>query len=85
MNNKIQKDFSKMYMSEFNFFDGEYDVTFNILDIDLDNNIVKIAVSVAGKIYTTEYDLFNDKENNLYFEYGCEFTKIYLKDFDNTN
>lgn len=85
MYNKIQKDFSKMYMSEFNFFDGEYDVTFNILDINLDKSIVKIAVSVAGKIYTTEYDLFNDKQNNLYFEYGCEFTKIYLKDFENAN
>ena len=83
MNNIIQKDFSKMYMSEFNFFDGEYDVTFNILDINLDKNIVNIAVSIAGKIYTTEYDLFNDKQSNLYFEYGCEFTKIYLKDFDN--
>ena len=34
------------------------------------------------KIFVSEYDLKLDKENNLYFQYGVEFTKINVEDFE---
>lgn len=31
-----QENERKFYLSEFSYFDGEYDVTFNIVDMDFD-------------------------------------------------
>lgn len=43
---------------------------------------IKVAVSNLGKISVIEYDLKRDKDNNLYFEYGCQFDKISIDDFE---
>ena len=42
----------------------------------------KVAVSNLGKISVIECDLKRDKDNNLYFEYGCQFDKISINDFE---
>ena len=42
--------------------------------------IITLAVSNQGKVSVIEYDLFRDKENNIFFEYGCEHTKIDIED-----
>ena len=73
----------KLYLKEFQFFNGEYDITFNIVDINTDKMIIKLAVTNLGKISVNEYDLKRDKENNLYFEYGCQYEKIAGDDFEN--
>ena len=44
--------------------------------------IITVAVTKAGKIFVTEYDLKLDKENNLYFQYGVEYTKVNVEDFE---
>lgn len=83
MKNEEEKyELSKMYLREFQFFNGEYDITFNIVDIDTEKMTVKLAVSNLGKISVIEYDLKRDINNNLYFEYGCEFSKIEVDDFE---
>ena len=79
---KEKYEFSKMYLREFQFFNGEYDITFNIVDIDTEKMTIKLAVSNLGKISVIEYDLKRDINNNLYFEYGCEFRKIEVDDFE---
>ena len=83
MNKENEKySISKMYLNEFQFFNGEYDITFNIVDISTEKMTIKLAVSNLGKISVIEYDLKRDKDNNLYFEYGCEFDKIHIDDFE---
>ena len=85
MNNSIEKisQYKEYYMSEYDFFDGEYHCIFNILEIK--ENYVICSLNKAGKFSVQEYDLYLDKENNLYFEYGPDFNKIYIEDFENLN
>ena len=70
------------YLNEFTLFDGEFDITFNILDLNVEKMIITVAVTKAGKIFVTEYDLKLDKENKLYFQYGVEYTKVNVEDFE---
>ena len=75
-------EFRKYYLSEFELYGGEAFITFNIVYVDLDRNEVNIAVTDRGMISVITYDLLNDKNGNLYFEYGVMFTRIYLDDFE---
>ena len=75
-------EFRKYYLSEFELYDGEVFITFNIVYVDLDRNEVQIAVTDRGRISVITYDLFKDKNGNLYLEYGVMFTRIYLDDFE---
>ena len=80
MNTK--EEIKNYYLKEFSLFDGEFDIIFNILDINVEKMIITVAVTKAGKIFVTEYDLKLDKENNLYFQYGVEYTKVNVEDFE---
>lgn len=83
MNKENEKySINKLYLNEFQFFNGEYDITFNIVDINTEKMTIKVAVSNLGKISVIAYDLKRDKDNNLYFEYGCQFDKISIDDFE---
>ena len=42
---------------------------------------VQLAVTNRGKISVLTYDLYED-ENGEYFEYGCNYGKIYIEDFE---
>ena len=42
---------------------------------------ILVAISNRGGISLVTYDLFKD-ENGYYFEYGCDYTKINLNDFE---
>ncbi|MGN1222851.1 MAG: hypothetical protein ACI4T1_01825 [Christensenellales bacterium] len=77
-----EKEIKNYYLKEFSLFDGEYDVTFNILDVNTDKMAITVAVTKAGKIFVTEYDLKRDREQDLYFQYGIENTKVNVKDFE---
>ena len=63
-------EFRKYYLSEFEWFDGEEYITFNLVGIDLEK----------GEVIT--YDLMTDKNGRLYFEYGAMYTRIYPDDFE---
>lgn len=80
MNTK--EEIKNYYLKEFSLFDGEFDIIFNILDINVEKMIITVAVTKAGKIFVAEYDLKLDKENNLYFQYGVEYTKVNVEDFE---
>lgn len=71
-----------LYLKQFTLFDGEYDVTFNILDVNTDKMTITVAVTKAGKIFVTEYDLKIDREQDLYFQYGIENTKVNVNYFE---
>ena len=70
---------NKFYLKEFQFFDGEDTVVFNIVAMEDDK--ITVAVTKFGKIVVTDYDLYED-ENGLYFEYGIVGQKhIHIDDF----
>ena len=73
----------KFYLSEFSYFDGEYDITFNIVDVNFDRQTVTVAISRCGHISQDTFDLLRDKDGKLYFEYGLFYeNKIKLDDFE---
>ena len=66
-------------MAEYQHFDGETYITFNI--VFATDNEVQIAVTNRGKISVLTYVLYKD-ENGEYFEYGCNYDRIYIEDFE---
>jgi hypothetical protein len=79
---KTQENERKFYLFEFSYFDGEYDVTFNIVDIDFLRRTITVAISRCGKITQDTFDLLRDSNGNLYFEYGRFYeNKISIDDF----
>lgn len=83
MENKVSRfnEFKRYYLSEFEIFDGEEFITFNLVGIDTARKQAQIAVTDRGKISVITYDLMQDKDGNLYFEYGCTYQKVWLDDF----
>ena len=81
---KIEKsmEFRKYYLSEFQLYDGEVYVTFNIVAIDTNKNEITVAISNRGRISVTTYDLLTDNNGYLYFEYGVDYEKIRIDDFE---
>ena len=81
---KIEKsmEFKKYYLSEFQLYDGEAFITFNIVAINTDKNEVTVAISNRGRISVTTYDLLTDSNGSFYFEYGINYEKINVNDFE---
>lgn len=70
------------YLKQYDYFDGEEFITFNIVYIDLDKKLIQVAVSNRGKISVIEYDLY-EENCNLFFYYGSTREKIKLNEFEN--
>ena len=70
------------YFKEFDFFDGESFITFTIIDVNFEKQTILVVVSNRGKVSHIEYDIHEESDDNWYFTYGYEFTKIYLSDFN---
>ena len=83
MKKKVQEkpEIRKYYLSEFQLYDGEAFVTFNIVDINTKNNEITVAVSNRGRISVITYDLLTDN-NVFFFEYGIDYDKIRIDDFE---
>ena len=69
---------NKFYMQEFEYFNGENFVTFNI--VDMTQHTITVAVTNQGRISLGTYNLYED-EKGLYFEYGRWDDIIYLDEF----
>lgn len=61
--------------SEFEIFDGEDFIKFNIIDINEDRHEITVAVTDRGRISVITYDLMQDGCRS-YFEYGSPYTQI---------
>ena len=72
--------YKKMYLKEFELYDGECFVTFNILDIKTEDKKITLAISRQGKISVDTYEL-RENNNGLYFEYGSPYREVYLEDY----
>lgn len=69
---------------EYNYFDGEYFHTLNILAINKDKTVATVAITCAGKISVQDFDL-QENGSGLYFEYGPLLDIIHIKDFEIIN
>ena len=75
-------------LSEFQFYDGEEFITFNLIDINTEKKEITVAVTDRGRISVHTFDLLEDcgrlyfEYGRLYFEYGVGFNQIDLDDFE---
>jgi len=83
----MKKDFStelipsRYYLREVQLYDGERTVTFNIVGIDFTLKRARIAVTKDGGISVSDYDLLTDSNDELFFEYGICYDKVFISDF----
>ena len=77
----MKKKFKNYYLKEFEFYDGEANLIFSIVDIDFTKEEITVALTNRGRISVISYDLI-ENENGYYFEYGLYFEKIYISDFE---
>ena len=68
------------FMQEYELYDGEAFITFNVWEINEDKNEISVVVTNRGKITMVTYSLLEDNKG-LYFEYGPDYTKLYINDF----
>ncbi len=73
--------FSEYYLSEYNHYNGECFVTFNITHINFERKEIIFAVTRLGGISHQTYDLLLDNDGEFYFEYGVMNERIYLNEF----
>ena len=76
------ENLKKYYLKEFQLFDGEEYITFNIVNINFEKKVVEVAITNRGRISVVEFDLFQDSNGDFYFAYGCERTRIKIEDFE---
>lgn len=82
----IENEVRKYFLAEFSLDDGEYEITFNIIDLNFVNQTITVAITRCGKITQDTFQLLRDKEGKLYFEFGLFYeNKIHLDDFDEVN
>lgn len=87
----MEKEFSKeqisqrYYLREFQLYDGERTITFNIVGIDFALRRARIAVSKDGGISVSDYELLTDANGEFYFEYGVCYDKVSITDFEEVN
>ncbi|MCI8458910.1 MAG: hypothetical protein HFE46_04525 [Clostridia bacterium] len=80
---KTRENERKYYLSEFSYNDGEYEITFNIIDVDFLRQTVTVAISRCRHIQKDTFALIRDKDGKLYFEYELFYeNKIRLDDFE---
>lgn len=76
-------------MYEFDYFDGDHYIIFDIVEIDDDKETITVAISNQGRITQDTFDLHYDYnledvyDEIRYFEYGLYANAIYIKDFEN--
>ena len=78
----MEKEFRRLYLSEFKYFDGTNDVTLNIVDVCKIRNEIAVAVTNEGKISVQKFDLKKSDDGRFFFEYGLMRKVISVNDFE---
>ena len=71
---------NKYYMKEYRHFNGDYNIIFNLIEVNTDNNTVTVAINNLGKLTQDTLEL-REENGRLYFEYGVMNDKIFIDDF----
>ncbi len=72
---------NEYYMKEYWHFNGDYNIIFNLIEVDTENMTATVTINNLGKLtqQTVELRVENGK---LYFEYGVMYEKIFIDDFE---
>ena len=82
----VDNEVRKYFLAEFSLDDGEYEIVFNIVDINFVYETITVVITRAGKISQDTFPLLRNKDGKLYFEFGLFYeNKIHLDDFDEVN
>lgn len=71
---------NEYYMKEYWHFNGDYNVIFNLIEVNTENKIATVTINNLGKL-TQETIELRETNNALYFEYGVMNEKIFINDF----
>lgn len=78
-----ENEVRKYFLAEFSLYDGEYEIIFNIVDINFFAETITVAITRAGKITQDTFPLLRDRDGKLYFEFGMFYeNKIKLDNFE---
>lgn len=73
-------------MMELDFYNGDYFIIFDVIEINDEKQTITVAISNQGRISQDTFQLLEDSkfgklEESRYFEYGVNFDKIYIDYF----
>ena len=77
---EVKSNYRSYFLDEFEIFDGESFVKFNLIDINHERNEITVAVTHEGRISVSTYPLIT-RNGKLAFEYGPEETPVSVSDF----
>ena len=76
-------------MFEYDYFDGDHFITFDIIEVNDEKKTITVAISNQGRITQDMFALYEDDKldeetvNDIrYFEFGLYADKIYLSEFE---
>ncbi len=72
---------NEYYMKEYWHFNGDYNIIFNLIEVDTENMTATVAINNLGKLTQQTVELRVEK-GKLYFEYGVMNEKIFIDDFE---
>lgn len=72
---------NEFYMKEYWHFNGDYNLIFNLIEVNTENMTVTVAINNLGKL-SQHTDELHEENGTLYFEYGVMNEKIFIDDFE---
>lgn len=72
---------NEYYMKEYWHFNGDYNVIFNLIEVNKENRTATVAINNLGKLTQETVELRGEK-GTPYFEYGVMNDKIYIDEFE---
>ena len=72
---------NEYYMKEYWHFNGDYNVIFNLIEVNTVHMTATVAINNLGKL-TQETVELRGESDNPYFEYGVMNDKIFIDDFE---
>lgn len=72
---------NEYYMKEHRHFNGDYNIIFNLIEVNTENMTATTAINNLGKLTQQTVEL-RKQNDELYFEYGVMNEKIFIDDFE---
>ncbi len=73
---------NEYFMKEYWHFNGDYNVIFNLIEVNTESMTATVAINNLGKLTQQTVEL-REQNGRLYFEYGVMNDKIFIDDFEN--
>ena len=67
---------------QYDHYDGENYSFFDIIEVDAENETITVMLSCLGKLAMRTFELYEDENEDVFFEYGPCSERIYLEEFN---